>query len=71
MHKALLNVPCIDKHVETVLQLSKPYMYKLIGVKIIKDKKFCLYVSVCMSACVYVCMSVCLYVGLSLVARLN
>lgn len=41
---------CINSNVEIVLQFFKFYMYKLIGVKMMKDKNTCIYVyiSVCL-----------------------
>ena len=54
----------IHKHKEIVLQFCKFYMYMLIGVKMIKDKKLCMYVYmyVCMYVCMNVCMPICMYV---------
>ena len=61
----------IHKHTEIVLQFCKFYMYMLIGVKMIKDKKLCIYVCmyVCMYEWIYVCMYVCMYVCIAIMRR--
>ena len=35
---------CLYRHVKVVLQVCKFYMYKLIDVKMIKDKMLCTYI---------------------------